>query len=146
MSVNAVQIHPWVLMDALEMTAQPTTEGESATVATPGLLNFTRETVKMFTTISKETLGNTEASLEPQQECARHLGKTEAHWLTTDRLLALLRTAGLRTVLSVTLGQMDSPMDRSRHKPILIHRDPGHGDTMLGSKRMSPNTLIAFVL
>lgn len=146
MSVNAVQAHPCVLMAALEMMAQPITEGESATVAIPGLLNFTRKSAKMFPTLSKETLGNTKASLEPQQECARNLGKTEAHWLITDRLLALLRTAGLRTVLSVMLGQMDSPMDRSRHKPIPIHRDPGHDDTMLGSKRMSPNTLIAFML
>lgn len=67
-------------MDGLEMMAQPVSKGGSATAATPGLLNFTTESVKRFPTISGEgTLGNTTESLQPQQDRARHLGKMEAY-------------------------------------------------------------------
>lgn len=44
---------------------QTVTEGGPATVATPGLLNFTTECVKGFPTISEGTLGNTAEPLGP---------------------------------------------------------------------------------
>lgn len=67
---------------------QTVTEGGPATVSTPGLPNFTTNSVKGFPTISEGTLGNTAESLGLQEECARLLGKTEAHWLVPDRIWA----------------------------------------------------------